>query len=351
MKILFINDYNYSVGGAEKFMFELKSKLEKKGHLVNVLGSSRKENTISFFSRWFSFYWYFKTLFAINSFRPDLIHVHNCARVISPSCIVTANKMKIPLVLHIHDAHWATKFSFLEILNPYNFIKNLKIKLHIRIINGCNPLKIVASKFMQNKMSFVFDKVKLVYYGIYSDYVLTNYNKQVIFSGRIIKEKGLQTIICTLNNLSEYKTNILGIGSLLPSLKKENSHVAFRGFQEPDKFYKDSSILVFPSIWEEPFGLSIVEAMSHGLCVIASDIGGIPETVKNMKTGLLFKPGDENDFREKLQYLLDNPSEIRRMGKNARKFVKKNFDWSKIIKEYEGLYKEIITLSKNNSLT
>ena len=65
-----------------------------------------------------------------------------------------------------------------------------------------------------------------------------------------------------------------------------------------------------------------------------------------METGLLFDPGDEEDFEEKLNYLLKNPKEIRRMGKNARNFVNKNLSWEKVVKKYEKIYLKAIENSK-----
>ncbi|EKD58106.1 MAG: glycosyl transferase group 1, partial [uncultured bacterium] len=68
---------------------------------------------------------------------------------------------------------------------------------------------------------------------------------------------------------------------------------------------------------------------------------GIPELVKDKINGLLFNPGDATDFNRKLDYLKQNPSEIRRMGKNARKFVQR-FKWNNTVKNYIKLYQSLI---------
>ena len=112
--------------------------------------------------------------------------------------------------------------------------------------------------------------------------------------------------------------------------------------KKPEKFYENASIELTPSIWRTNGPYAILEAMSYGLCVIASDEGGIKEQIIDMETGLLFEQGNEGEFKEKLDYLLKNPREIRRLGKNARKYVKENFDWHKIVKRYEKTYEMAI---------
>ena len=78
------------------------------------------------------------------------------------------------------------------------------------------------------------------------------------------------------------------------SIKKEFESLGDRakmiGFINSDELHKimlDTSIIVIPSIWREPFGLVAAEAMSNGIAIIASDIGGIPEIVK--ENGILIK--------------------------------------------------------------
>jgi len=76
--------------------------------------------------------------------------------------------------------------------------------------------------------------------------------------------------------------------------------------------------------------------------VIGARIGGIPELVKDGKTGYAFTPGDAGDLRNKIECLLKNPDLAVEMGKNGRGFVEEEFNAEK---HYEGLmeiYKEIL---------
>jgi glycosyltransferase involved in cell wall biosynthesis len=336
MKILILNDHIKMLGGTEKFIYDLMKKLEEQGHTIKLIGEISGENFKSYFSRIYSQRWYKRTTSEIKQFNPDIIHIHNCSRIISVSPIVASLKMKKPCVITIHDANYFKK-------DKKSIIRALKVFIHKIVIKASNLNIVVPSAFFKSRIKQAFpNKLKVIPNGISIPKKTTNYKKNILFVGRLAPEKGLQTIIKTLNNLKNYKVLVLGEGPLKKELESEYKNIKFFGFKKPDKFYKNTSILVMPSICEESFGLSTAEAQSYGLAVIGSKRGATPELIRHMKTGLLFKPGDEKDFAERLGYLLKNPSEIKRMGKNARAFVKKNFDWNKVIKQYEGVYKETI---------
>jgi glycosyltransferase involved in cell wall biosynthesis len=76
--------------------------------------------------------------------------------------------------------------------------------------------------------------------------------------------------------------------------------------------------LVLPSEWYENAPVSVLEAFAQGKPVIAARIGGIPELVIDGETGLLFEPGNAEDLRAKIEFLLTNPDLAREMGKKAR---------------------------------
>ena len=81
--------------------------------------------------------------------------------------------------------------------------------------------------------------------------------------------------------------------------------------------------------------------MAGGMCVVASDIGGIPMMVENDETGILVKPQDTGSLKEGLRRALSDPDLQRKLGNNGRKLVEEKFDISKTVDEltrmYEGL--------------
>ena len=211
-----------------------------------------------------------------------------------------------------------------------------------------NILLIAPSKFIYKKLKTAgYKKIKLIYNSVDMSFKRTSYKKTIIYCGRISPEKGLQTIIGILDKIKNYRTLILGEGPMKKFLQESYKNIKFLGYQNPEKYYQSSSILVMPSIWEEPFGRSTAEAMSCGLCVIGSNTGGTPELIIPSKTGLLFEPGNADDFKNKINDLIENPEKIKLMGRNARAFIKKKYNYKEMIRNYKEAYQETINLFKN----
>lgn len=96
----------------------------------------------------------------------------------------------------------------------------------------------------------------------------------------------------------------------------------------------ESDICVFPSIWEEPFGISVLEAMACGKAVVGSDAGGIPEIIEDSKSGVIFRRNQDGDLENKLELLMDNENLRLKLGESARKRIEENYSWELIIERY-----------------
>ena len=99
---------------------------------------------------------------------------------------------------------------------------------------------------------------------------------------------------------------------------------------------------MLPSVWAEPFGLVVIEAMSGGTPVVASDIGGIPEIIQYGISGLLVSPGDTEALREALSALLADPARRRAMGEAARR-RSNDFAAATVVPHLESLYRQLNT--------
>jgi glycosyltransferase involved in cell wall biosynthesis len=104
--------------------------------------------------------------------------------------------------------------------------------------------------------------------------------------------------------------------------------------------YHKADIVVAPALWQEPFGIIPLEAMSCRKPVVASGSGGHLLTVVDGKTGLLFRPGDVEDLATKLSVLLDSGTMRTQMGEMGRERVLKHFSWDVIMeKHYQRILK------------
>ncbi len=112
----------------------------------------------------------------------------------------------------------------------------------------------------------------------------------------------------------------------------------------PD-LYRNARFLVVPSVWFEGFPMAVLEAMSYGLPVIASRIGGLPEIVDDGVSGLLFAPGDATDLAGKMKLLWDNAQLRAEMGDAARAKVVGQYDRKSYFERLTSIYRTAIASS------
>ena len=97
------------------------------------------------------------------------------------------------------------------------------------------------------------------------------------------------------------------------------------------ELYSRADICVAPSLWAEPFGMVAVEAMASGRPVVASNVGGLADSIVDGETGFLVPPGDPEALAEKLRLLLDDPVMRAEIGRRGRRRVEQNFYWPRIV--------------------
>ncbi|MCC6004886.1 MAG: glycosyltransferase [Thermofilum sp.] len=127
-----------------------------------------------------------------------------------------------------------------------------------------------------------------------------------------------------------------------------SSHVFFTGRipqEELPLYYAASDVVVVPSL-QEAWGLVATEAMACGKPVVASRVGGLPDQVIDGYNGFLVPPRDPKALADRILYLLENPSEARRMGLNGRRLAEERLDIEKRVDKIVKLYKEIVEETK-----
>jgi glycosyltransferase involved in cell wall biosynthesis len=107
------------------------------------------------------------------------------------------------------------------------------------------------------------------------------------------------------------------------------------------RHFAEADIVVFPAIWDEPFGLPVLEAMASGVPVVATRVGGIPETVADGETGILVPPDDPDALADAQLRLLDDETLRIQMGKAGRRRAEELFTWKKRLDEWDALYSSL----------
>ena len=153
--------------------------------------------------------------------------------------------------------------------------------------------------------------------------------------------------------VSELPSVVLeGTGPLLESIK---TMVEEKGLGEQIRFTEErnvfnllaiSDIVVLPSIKNEDFPNIVIEAMSLGKAVIASDFGGIREQLEDGESGFLVQPGDAEALAEKISLLTEDRSLLKKIGENARRRFSENFTREIALQRYGELYSELLETDK-----
>jgi len=117
-----------------------------------------------------------------------------------------------------------------------------------------------------------------------------------------------------------------------------NKYVKVEGFiNNVIPYYYNNDLLVCSS-FVEGFPLSILEAMSIGLPIISTDVGGVNEQIKNGKNGFLVESNNSNDLAIKIQYFYRNRDSIEKMGKESHQIFNDKFGVDKMIHNYNSLF-------------
>ena len=159
--------------------------------------------------------------------------------------------------------------------------------------------------------------------------------KEVLFVGRLVSEKGVDLYIDVVNSVvtmfPDWDFGLIGSYKLgynnksnsyackvIKKFKKIGNQAKFYGFKDHDfvqQKMQDASIIIIPSLWSEPFGLVAAEAMSNGISIIASKVGGIPEIIKN--NGILIENIDHKKLEKTLVDLIKNGKKRSALQKKA----------------------------------
>jgi glycosyltransferase involved in cell wall biosynthesis len=173
----------------------------------------------------------------------------------------------------------------------------------------------------------------------------------ILYVGRLIEEKGIRGILKASENLMEQKVEFWfgGRGALAELIKSSEKKLPVRylGFIEDEnqliKTYNSADIFILNSYeterWEELFGLSLIEAMSCGLPVIATDCVGPAEIIEDGVNGFLIKQKDEKELSDKLSILIRDSDLRKKIGSNARETVIKHYDVRKTAREWLEILK------------
>jgi 1,4-alpha-glucan branching enzyme len=122
------------------------------------------------------------------------------------------------------------------------------------------------------------------------------------------------------------------------------SNIVFTGYTPDEKLptlYQAADVFAFSTFYEHhPF--AVLEALSAGLPVVTTNVGGIPETITDGKNGFMCQPLNSAQFSDRILYLLEHPQEAAEMALQARKTILERFDWRIVVQDAIKVYEEVL---------
>lgn len=392
MKVLFIHNH-YKQSGGEDVAVQLEINILKKfGHTTDVLyfdnthitgiTGKLKSAVNSFYNR----HSRKRVIEVIDEFKPDIIHVHNIFFQASPSVLFVAYQRKIPVVMTLHNYRLVCANAMLLKDNkPCVECIHQKIPL-AGIKNACYRNSILDSalttavtsihKFTNCWTQNVSKYIALTEFAktLFLNSSLNIHEEQItvkpnfvmddgpgpkrredffLFVGRLSQEKGLIKLLEAFAQIETQKLVIAGEGPLADILRKKyesNNNIAFLGKQtraEVIDLLKRTKALLFPSLWFEGLPYTIIEALSTGTPVLASNLGAMSQIIIDGYNGFLFKPDSSKEIIRTVDQF--NHKTRDDFYTNARKSYLENYHPDRHYSSIINLYESLISDTKKNT--
>lgn len=205
--------------------------------------------------------------------------------------------------------------------------------------NARSPALIVASEHVRRAAmasGYAAEQVHtLPYFTVPPAQVPPPAVSTILFSGRLVREKGLHVLLAAVATIDRPWTLLVAGDGMDRSYAERIARrrgvadrVRFLGWldrADMARRYAEATVVAVPSVWPEPFGIVGLEAMAFGRPVVAFDVGGIPEWLADGDTGFLVPPGDVGAMADRLTRVLADRALAASLGARGRARVERDF--------------------------
>lgn len=390
LRLLFVHERFGAWGGAESNIHVTAAEFMRRGHAVGLLhGAPTGKSEES----WRELFAHRAALpddgapdvaarvkQAVDEFNPDVIYLHRLTGLELLDALVAAGRPLVRMV-HDHDLYCMRSYKYHvfsrkicdRALSPYCIFPCGAVVARDR--ESPFPLKLVSyeakrreldlhRKFTRLIVATRYMREQLAVNGIPENRVEIHApvpatpesalhssfdeRNRLVFSGQLIRGKGVDVLLESLAHVTvPFTCEILGDGSHREHCERLSEklglqdRVRFHGFVSQEKiqdFYRDCSVAVMSSVWPEPFGATGLEAMRHGLPVVAFDAGGIREWLMDGWNGYLVPWMDRRRFAGRIEQLLRDKALARKLGERGRYWVRVHYGFSDYVDGLEQLF-------------
>ena len=355
-------DYPPIPGGISAHVYELSRALQKSGNRVTVLTRLKDEQPVHSTEDSIDIYRvqlkYMALIYGLQitkfvkrllpKLKPDIIHIHGM----------------MPLewydIDHIPLAYTNHTSGYLKRIKKGGMRRMAMLKRHFKKVD----LFLAPSKeLLQIPFSIRAEKV-FIPNGVDGQKFLASPDKRAtirkdlgftdddivaIITRRLVDKNGVIYLARATKYLQDNKLKfiIIGDGPERAAVEHEfTSHCGqralFLGNKTHDEivdYYSGADFSILPSLMEAT-SISGLEAMAAGLPLVGTAVGGIPELIEDEKNGYLCKPADPEDLAKKISLLLKR--DIQALGRQSRKMIEENFDWTTIAQKTLTTYKKAL---------
>jgi len=391
--------HNYFVqGGSDQYFLALEDLLRDHGHEVVPFCASNPLNRATQYSRFFPdspdfsnagigdiprFIYSRQSASLLRNLlkeaKPDIAHLHIYYGKLTASILAPLKDAGVPVVQTVHEYKLICPVYTLtsnEELCGDCCVGNYWPALRKRCNRQSLPRSLVsmvesyASSWMGDSRHidrFIavsqFVKERLIGGGVPAEKIVVAHNfvdtdfwspggeagNYVLFSGRIVSLKGVFTLLKAMARLPHIRAIIVGDG---PDRQKVGQAIADHGLSNVElrqfssrndirELVRGAICSIVPSEWYEPFGLVAIESMACGRPVIAAQIGGLAEIVRDDENGLRFQPGSVDELETAILKLHNNRQLATDLGAEGRRDVERRFSRETHYQKLDSIYSGI----------
>ncbi len=345
MKVLMVNDYIHTIGGAEIYMHSISDALRSQGHTVEIFASTvdkkkyirklQHPTIADLLKRIWNFEQLKQFKKVYNDFKPDIIHIHSFFNELSPSflsavtttpCIMTLHDERIAVAATNQEARTGKKCARVMCPGCLNCV-GFKGMVFEKVRRFVQSLVLHKIKVFITPSIFLYNRIEQnttirPLQQLYNGFQLLpqkppTFQKNIAFIGRLSPDKGVEYLVKAMEivhrELPNATVSIVGNGEELVSLRHLTKLLQLERIitfynevphTKVAEYIYNADIVCIPSTYPDNLPTVCIEAISAGRPVVASRIGGLPELVEHKKTGLLVKPHDADALARALLLLL-----------------------------------------------
>jgi glycosyltransferase involved in cell wall biosynthesis len=288
----------------------------------------------------------------IREWNPDVAHVHNLYPLFSPSVLDACCDAGVPVVMSVHnygltcpaanrfregqacelclgghEYHCVLNNCKASIFSSAGYALRHAVARKHRLFSDRVSLFLAVSEFVKEKLveaGYDPTRIDVLENGtpVLRENAAEDEGEYVAYVGGMNVEKGVETLIDAARLLPQCDFVFVGEGPMRAhwsaTSPKNCSFVGSLDHFSVDRIYRNARFTVVPSLWWEPFGLVVIEAMSHSRAVVAAESGALSTLINHGEDGLLFPPGDCHALAEAILSLWNEPARARSMGEHGR---------------------------------